>query len=240
MSEETQAKQAHEPEEYLTVAYRFVAEDEYGEPTCFIFFDGDESIAPFPNMAQPVDQEPQVERLLVDDLAPWIEEQGVDHIVITGGEPMKQGMCCSLIANLSLKGGRSIEVETNGISQIDPIAQLRQSMTLMAAFSATTSDDLATVSITMDHWLPGTEPLAPMTESNFNVLSEQDTVRFIAAGPEDLAVMEQVVAKHDLENRCNVMVVEVSDGEDPCDCQDSHSDAEPCHGEAGPCGSHGE
>ena len=246
-------KETHEPEEYLAVAHRFVAEDEYGEPTCFIFFDGDERIAPFPNMVQP-EEEGEVEHLLVEELAPWVNEQGVDHVVLTGGEPMKQGMCCSLIANLSLCPGRTIEVETNGISQIDPIAQLRQSLAIMSAFSATTADDLAKVLITMDHWLPGTEPLAPMCDTNYVLLGEGDTVRFIAATEEDLQEMEKVIADNDLESRCDLCLIQVGFGDEDCDCEDDgccgghhHDEDHECCGGRGRhhdegrecCGGHG-
>lgn len=227
MAEETKSQEQHEPEEYLAVVDRFVVEDaEEGLRTCYIFFDGPEEIAPFPNEAQRFDEKPQVELMLVEDLAPWINDQDVNHVVLTGGEPLKQGMCCSLIANLSMQGGRLIEVETNGISQIDAIAQLRQSMTIMSAFSATSSDDMAEVAITMDHWLPGTEPLAPMTDTNFALLEPQDTVRFIAATEADLAEAERLCAQHNLDDRCTVEIIKVEDGEEPCDC---HEHGEECH-----------
>ncbi len=142
------------------------------------------------------------EALAIDDLVEWVRETRVDHVTLTGGEPVLQPLLPDLIAALLKEAGPDgrglrVEVETNGAADLAPLVKLRESRT---------SQEPGALSLTVDWKLPASGMEQHMLTGNFAVLGAGDTVKFVCGGAADLARALEVAQTLGLPGRVAVYV----------------------------------
>ncbi|MBR6044302.1 MAG: putative 7-carboxy-7-deazaguanine synthase QueE [Ruminococcus sp.] len=129
---------------------------------------------------------------------------GTVNITLTGGEPLLQPDIAGLIKALA-EQGHSVEVETNG------------SVPLPEGLDCD-------VTYTMDCKLPSSGMADRMCRENYGRLTSRDTVKFVCGSQEDLRRAAEVIAEHDLTNRCRVYLSPVFGMTDPKDIVDFMKD----------------
>lgn len=116
-----------------------------------------------------------------------IEEQvashGVQHVCITGGEPLAQKNVAGLIERLC-ENGYAVSIETSGamdISVIDPRC-----------------------TVVLDIKTPGSMEVARNRLENLPLLKASDQVKFVLCHREDYDWASAFIAEHNLTTRCTV------------------------------------
>lgn len=113
-----------------------------------------------------------------------VEEFGVRHVCVTGGEPLAQRGCLPLLAALC-DAGYEVSLETSGsldISGVDP-----------------------RVSRVMDIKTPGSGEAAANRWENIDLLAPTDQIKFVVCGRDDYEWSKSVMNKHELADRCEVL-----------------------------------
>lgn len=111
---------------------------------------------------------------------------GVRNITLTGGEPLLQPDIAELITALAETGMRT-EIETNGAVLLNPFAGLHRPV------------------FTMDYKLPSSGMERFMLTENFDLLNEQDSVKFVIGSGEDLERASQIIDEYRLaEKHCTL------------------------------------
>lgn len=145
----------------------------------------------------------QYESLNVDQLVSWVASSGVSCVTLTGGEPTLQPGLANLIDSLARsdewgrQGKRVIEIETNGSVDLSGFDQLRKS--LASELPRTT-----TIAFTVDCKMPSSGMFLEMLDSNYNLLCEDDVVKFVVASSDDLQTALERIDEFDLCERCEV------------------------------------
>ncbi len=109
---------------------------------------------------------------------------GVNHVCVTGGEPLAQKACIALLARLCEAGYR-VSLETSGaldISAVDP-----------------------RVSRVMDIKTPGSGEVARNLWSNIAALTAHDQVKFVICSREDFDWAKGILEQHRLPAICEVL-----------------------------------
>lgn len=134
------------------------------------------------------------ERLPLDALVAEVLAHGVRHVTITGGEPLAQPATRPLLQRLA-EAGLEVSLETSGaldIAGIDP-----------------------RVSIVMDLKAPGSGECERNLWSNLDQLAATDQVKIVIAGAEDYRWAREVLARHGLTERCEVILSPAHGMQDP-------------------------
>ncbi|MBD5137084.1 MAG: putative 7-carboxy-7-deazaguanine synthase QueE [Lachnospiraceae bacterium] len=116
----------------------------------------------------------------------YIMESGIKNVTLTGGEPLRQPGIHNLIQMLTDKG-LYVEIETNGSV---PIKEYKNIVPLP--------------SFTLDYKLPGSGMEKYMDTENFNYVSHNDTIKFVAGDMKDLEKFREIIDKYNLVDKCNV------------------------------------
>ena len=119
----------------------------------------------------------------IDDIVAEVARQGVRHVCVTGGEPLSQKRCLSLLRKLC-DAGFDVSLETSGaidIAGVDP-----------------------RVSRVVDLKTPGSKEMARNRLENIPLLTARDQVKFVLCGRGDYEWARAVVAEHGLAARCTV------------------------------------
>ena len=106
------------------------------------------------------------------------------HVTVTGGEPLAQKHCCSLLAALC-DAGYDVSLETGGaldIAEVDP-----------------------RVCRILDIKPPGSGEAQRNRWENLAALAARDEVKFVLAGREDYEWAKQIMREHGLAERCPVL-----------------------------------
>ena len=106
------------------------------------------------------------------------------HVTVTGGEPLAQKHCCSLLAALC-DAGYDVSLETGGaldIAEVDP-----------------------RVCRILDIKPPGSGEAQRNRWENLAALTARDEVKFVLAGREDYEWAKQIMREHGLAERCPVL-----------------------------------
>ena len=149
----------------------------------------------------------------VDWLSPrqicdWVAQQGVRYVTLTGGEPLLHpaalDLCALLLEDGSLPDDLTVEVETNGSIPLSEVSRLR-----------TPCPDRRKLTFTMDWKLPSSGMESNMLVDNFDVLTRDDVVKFVAGDQSDLQECLRVVQEFGLQERCNVYLSPVYGVMDP-------------------------
>jgi 7-carboxy-7-deazaguanine synthase len=121
---------------------------------------------------------------------------GVEHVTVTGGEPLAQAGCRALLTALC-EAGHAVSLETSGaldIADLDP-----------------------RVTVVMDLKAPGSGETARNRYPNLDLLRTTDQVKFVLADRADYDWARARIAEHDLANRCEVLVQPVHDALPPAE-----------------------
>lgn len=109
---------------------------------------------------------------------------GVRHVTVTGGEPLAQKACLSLLSQLC-DADYEVSLETSGaiaVEEVDP-----------------------RVSKVMDFKTPGSGEAAKNRFENVRHLTAHDQVKFVICDRADYEWSKQVTAEHRLTERCEVL-----------------------------------
>ena len=120
----------------------------------------------------------------IDDILADVARHGVRHVCVTGGEPLAQKRCLQLLAKLC-DAGYSVSLETSGaidIAGVDP-----------------------RVSRVLDIKTPGSGEDARNLWSNLGLLTPHDQVKFVVCSRADYEWAREVVARHAIHQRCDVL-----------------------------------
>ena len=117
----------------------------------------------------------------------YIKSTGIKNVTLTGGEPLLHKDMDRLLAILLADEDLRVEIETNGA------VDLRK-------FCACSGRPV----FTMDYKLPSSGYEKSMVLSNFELLSPDDTVKFVSGSTEDLERAYQIIQEYDLLRKCHV------------------------------------
>ena len=120
----------------------------------------------------------------IDDILAEVARHGVRHVCVTGGEPLAQKRCPSLLRRLCDAGYR-VSLETSGaldISEVDP-----------------------RVVRVVDLKTPGSGEQARNRWQNLPLLTPQDQVKFVICDRQDYDWACAMVTEHRLASRCDVL-----------------------------------
>lgn len=129
-----------------------------------------------------------------------IKDSGVKNVTITGGEPLFRKDMESLLEKLNADRELFVEIETNG--SVD-----------LSQFLAVCNN----ISFTMDYKLPDSGMENRMCLSNFDILRETDTVKFVSGSIKDLERAKEIIEKYDLTRRVKVYLSPVFGKIEPSD-----------------------
>ncbi|MBA1146247.1 7-carboxy-7-deazaguanine synthase QueE [Ectothiorhodospiraceae bacterium WFHF3C12] len=124
------------------------------------------------------------ERMALTDIAARVDEYGVRHVTVTGGEPLAQPDCIPLLENLC-DAGYTVSLETSGamdVSRVDP-----------------------RVIKVMDLKTPASREQHRNRWDNLAHLGPNDQVKFVICDRRDYDWARDVVREHHLASRCQVL-----------------------------------
>lgn len=140
------------------------------------------------------------EEMSADEIYSYIKEKKINHVTLTGGEPLIQEGIIDLIKLLSEDKSLFVHIETNGTVDI----------TLFK--TVYTSSNLRYI---IDYKLPSSGMTKYMEPRNLDVVGENDVYKFVIGSKDDLNKAYEVIKKHDLEKKCQVYLSPVTDYIDP-------------------------
>jgi len=117
------------------------------------------------------------------EIAQYVKSTGIEHVTITGGEPLLQPDIISLLARLS---DYQIDIETNGAIPLDLYR---------------TGDNIHFV---IDYKLPDSGMEDRMVLTNLELAKKSDAYKFVIASERDLDRAIEIVKKYNLDNRTQV------------------------------------
>ncbi|MGY0505290.1 7-carboxy-7-deazaguanine synthase QueE [Luteimonas sp. e5] len=120
----------------------------------------------------------------IDDILAEVRSHGVRHVCVTGGEPLAQKRCLTLLARLC-DAGFDVSLETSGAIDIAGVD--------------------ARVSRVLDIKTPDSGEVARNHWPNLDLLTPRDQVKFVIGSREDFDWACQVVSEHGLDARCEVL-----------------------------------
>ncbi len=120
----------------------------------------------------------------IDAVVDEVGNYGVRHVCVTGGEPLAQKRCITLLKQLCDTGYR-VSLETSGaidISDVDP-----------------------RVSRVLDIKTPGSAEAHRNRWENIALLTPHDQVKFVICSRQDFDWAKAIIAEHGLTDRCDVL-----------------------------------
>lgn len=120
----------------------------------------------------------------VDGLVEEVADQGVEQVCVTGGEPLAQRGCLSLLERLC-DAGHAVSLETSGALDIRPV-------------------DARVVRV-LDLKTPGSGECGRNRWDNLDDLRATDQVKFVLCDRADYEWARDVVARHALNETCEVL-----------------------------------
>ena len=127
------------------------------------------------------------EEMSPEQILAYTKRTGIKNVTLTGGEPLLHKDMDRLLAILLADEDLRVEIETNGA------VDLRK-------FCACPGRPV----FTMDYKLPSSGYEKSMVLSNFELLSPDDTVKFVSGSTQDLERAYQVIQEYDLLRKCHV------------------------------------
>jgi len=120
----------------------------------------------------------------IDAILDEVAKHGVRHVCVTGGEPLAQKRCITLLSRLC-DAGYQVSLETSGaidIAEVDP-----------------------RVSRVLDIKTPGSQEVHRNLWTNLPLLTSHDQVKFVICSREDYDWAKGIVAEHHLTDVCDVL-----------------------------------
>lgn len=118
------------------------------------------------------------------DVLDTVNQHGVTHVCVTGGEPLAQQGCAPLLKSLC-DAGYKVSLETSGAMDISPVDPR--------------------VSRVMDLKTPGSGELSRNRYENIDLLNAHDQVKFVLCDRADYEWARDQLQKYDLHKRCMVL-----------------------------------
>lgn len=118
------------------------------------------------------------------DILDEVESYGARHVCVTGGEPLAQRSCATLVRQLCDRG-YEVSVETSGALDISVIDERARRV--------------------MDVKTPGSGEAARNLPENLSHLGPRDAVKFVVCDRADYEWAREFVAQHALATTCEVL-----------------------------------
>lgn len=171
-----------------------------GHLCTFIRFKGCNLRCKYCDSAYSYDPTESADEMTADEIIQYCKEQGADMVMLAGGEPMFQPGILDVIQKLC-QAGFSVEIETNGSIDIHDVAAIKENRPY----------------ITLDYKTSASGMERHNLLSNYDVLTEKDSVKFVCGSVADLDKMVQIVNQYQLLQKCNVLISPVWNEIDPQD-----------------------
>jgi len=123
----------------------------------------------------------------IEDIVNYIQQQNVNNVTLTGGEPLIQEGIDELINRLSHLGYR-VELETNGSVDISKYVGL---------YGVTFTVDYKTLSSKMTKF---------MLLENYKYLTKNDVVKFVCGTQDDLEDTKRIIKEYELDKITNPFI----------------------------------
>ena len=120
----------------------------------------------------------------IDDILAEVAGHGVRHVCVTGGEPLAQKRCLTLLTRLC-DAGHDVSLETSGAIDISGVD--------------------ARVSRVLDIKTPGSGEVARNRWDNLPLLTARDQVKFVVCSRADFEWARDTVLAHRLHRVCDVL-----------------------------------
>lgn len=120
----------------------------------------------------------------IDAVLDTVKSFDAQHVCVTGGEPLAQPGCLTLLTRLCESGYR-VSLETSGAMNIGGVD--------------------SRVSRVVDVKTPGSGESARNLTANFELLSARDQVKFVICSREDYDWSRSYLEEHSLTERCQVL-----------------------------------
>lgn len=120
----------------------------------------------------------------IDDILAEVAKHGARHVCVTGGEPLSQKRCITLLKKLC-DAGYEVSLETSGaidISEVD-----------------------SRVSRVVDLKTPDSKEQHRNRLENISLLTKHDQVKFVICSLVDYQWAKSMLTEHQLTNRCEVL-----------------------------------
>lgn len=124
------------------------------------------------------------ENMTLDQILARVASYGARYVTVTGGEPLAQKQCITLLKRLC-DAGYSVSLETGG--------------------SLDTSHIDSRVSIILDIKTPGSGEMQKNLWGNLQHLKPSDEVKFVLCGREDYEWAKQVLTERAIAEKCTVL-----------------------------------
>ena len=158
-----------------------------GELAVFVRFQGCNLACHYCDTKWALAKDCPYEEMSPEQIHAYTKRTGIKNVTLTGGEPLLHKDMDRLLAILLADQDLRVEIETNGA------VNLRK-------FCACPGRPV----FTMDYKLPSSGYEKSMVLSNFELLSPDDTVKFVSGSTEDLEKAYQIIQEYDLLRKCHV------------------------------------
>ena len=158
-----------------------------GELAVFVRFQGCNLACHYCDTKWALAKDCPCEEMSPEQIHAYIKSTDIKNVTLTGGEPLLHKDMDRLLAILLADQDLRVEIETNGA------VNLRK-------FCACPGRPV----FTMDYKLPSSGYEKSMVLSNFELLSPDDTVKFVSGSTEDLEKAYQIIQEYDLLRKCHV------------------------------------
>lgn len=132
----------------------------------------------------------------IADILTEIAKYPTRHICVTGGEPLAQKSCLNLLSDLC-DTGYDVCLETSGALDITPVDPR--------------------VARIMDLKAPGSGECDKNLITNIAALRANDEVKIVIASRADFDWAQNIIADHQLTERCDVVLSPVADQQNPAE-----------------------
>ena len=133
-------------------------------------------------------------KMSFDAIFKEVEKYQCRNVCVTGGEPLAQSECISLLAKL-VDLGYCVSLETSGALDVSKID--------------------SRVTKVMDLKTPSSGEMDKNRYENIAYLSAHDEVKFVIAGEQDYNWSKNILKQYDLTNHCYVLFSPVADQQNP-------------------------
>jgi 7-carboxy-7-deazaguanine synthase len=124
------------------------------------------------------------EWLTLDAIVAQVDEFGVHHVCVTGGEPLAQTPCLELLTRLC-DAGHEVSIETSGALGLAGV-------------------DARVIKV-MDIKTPGSGEADRNRFENLSLLTAQDQIKFVLCGRSDYDWARELLSREGLAARCEVL-----------------------------------
>ncbi len=134
-----------------------------------------------------------------EQILQYVQGTNIKNVTLTGGEPLIHNGAYEII-DLLCQNGFSVEIETNGSVDISQY----KNMKIVPSF-------------TLDYKLPSSGMESSMNLDNYNLLTQNDTIKFVCGSTDDLQKAHEIIQKYNLVQKCAVYLSPVFGKIEPSD-----------------------